>query len=91
MHAVILKPVADFNSKLISQSVKVWGNVHDMVKGKKSTFKTAYMICSQFCVTKKKKKKEKSHQQTVETARNKSKCQGWLYQNVKTGGIMNDF
>ena len=38
-----------------------------------------------------KKKKRKSHQQTVETARNTSKCQGWLFQNVKSGGIMNDF
>lgn len=38
-----------------------------------------------------KEKKKESHKQTVQTTRNTSKCQGWLFQNVKSGRIMNDF
>ena len=84
---MILKPVADFNSKLISQSVKVCGNVHDTVREKNQLSKQHIWYVPNFAS----KKKKESHKQTVQTARNTSKCQGWLFQNVKSGRIMNDF
>ena len=45
-----------------------------------------------FPILRHKKKKEREKSPTdCRNCRNKSKCQGWLFQNVKSGGIMNDF